>query len=197
MKGFLRFAEQGDAEAILDIYAPYIRGTAVTFEESVPSIEEFRERICRIQEECPYLVYQMGNEIAGYAYANRNKARPAYRWNAELSVYIADAYIGRRLGRALYGALIEICTLQGLKNLYGIVTVPNPGSEALHEAMGFERVGLHRKTGYRMGKWRDLAWFEKKIGVMEESPQDFIPIDKIPQERLEEILQRYSQQNQK
>ena len=196
MQGFLRFAKEEDAQAILDIYRPYILNTAVTFEEEVPSIAAFQRRMRGIQEECPYLVYQAGEEIAGYAYANRNKARPAYRWNAELSVYIADRYIGKRLGRRLYGALIEISRLQGLINLYGVVTVPNRGSEALHEALGFQRVGLHEKTGYRMGEWRDLAWFEKKIGAQENPPKDFIPIGKIPAEKLEQILKKYSEQNE-
>ena len=131
----LRFAAEKDCRSLLAIYAQYI-DTAVTFECWLPSEEEFTGRIRAITSNYPYLVCEDQGRIAGYAYAHRQMEREAYQWNAELSIYLDRAYTARGIGRRLYGALMELLRLQGVKNVYGGVTLPNAGSEGLHRALG-------------------------------------------------------------
>ena len=109
MEGYgIRLARLEDARALLSIYAPYVTGTSVTFEYEAPSLEEFTGRVKSILADYPYLVCERGGEIVGYAYAHRYKERAAYQWDAELSVYLNEMHHGRGVGRALYGALIEM-----------------------------------------------------------------------------------------
>ncbi len=160
----LRRAHLEDAEAILEIYAPYIRNTNITFEYEVPSLSEFRDRMAGIMEGYPYLICEIDGIAAGYAYAHRYKERAAYQWDAELSVYLREGCERRGIGQAFYTALMEILKEQHVRNVYGIVTGPNPPSEALHAAMGFRLAGVSLKTGYKLGKWIDVSCFERPLG---------------------------------
>ena len=164
MSVVLRRAALTDAAALLEIYRPYVENTSVTLEYDVPAVEEFAGRIREFTEDFPYLVCEVDGEIAGYAYAHRYKVRFGYRFCAELSVYIREDMRGHGLGRRLYGALIELLTMMGYKNLYGIVTNPNPPSFALHEAMGFREAGREHLAGFKRGEWRDVVLFERYIG---------------------------------
>ncbi len=187
----IRFAQQGDAEGILRIYAPFVQDTFVSMEYEVPSLDAFRKRISGIAAEYPYLVCAAGDEIAGYAYAHRHMERAGYAWNAELSVYIGDGYRRRGVGRALYGALMDILRLQGVRNVYGIITLPNPGSETLHESFGFLRAGVYRQSGFKHGAWHDVAWYEKQIGGLRPQPEPFVPIGQVDPEAVSSILARH------
>lgn len=184
----LRQARPEDAEAVLEIYAPYIKNTNITFEYEVPSLPAFRERMEGIVEGYPYLVCEIDGVMAGYAYAHRYKERAAYQWDAELSVYLREEYARRGIGRAFYTALMEILKEQNVRNVYGIVTSPNPPSEALHTAMGFRLFGVSRKTGYKMGKWIDVSGFERPIGDPDSPPGRLLAIGQVPPERIAEIL---------
>ena len=162
----LRQACPEDAQAVLDIYAPYIRNTNITFEYEVPSLSEFRKRMEGIMEGYPYLVCEIDGVMAGYAYAHRYKERAAYQWDAELSVYLREDYARRGIGRAFYTALMEILKEQNVRNVYGIVTSPNPPSEALHALPWASRLfGVSQKTGYKLGRWIDVSGFERPIGI--------------------------------
>jgi len=184
----LRLACEADAESILALYAPYIKNTAVTFECEVPSLDEFRDRIKLISYDYPYVVCESDGKIIGYAYAHRQKERAAYQWNAELSVYVDPAGWGCGTGKILYGALIEILKLQKVRNVYGVVTFPNKNSEKLHEHFGFKMMGIYCKTGYKCGRWHDVACFEKNIALDYLEPQPFIPISKIDADSVRKIL---------
>ena len=186
-----RFASEDDAAQLLDVYAPYVRNTAVSFEYEVPSLQEFMERIRAVTQNYPYLICEVGGRIAGYAYAQRQRERAAYGWNAELSVYLRQAYVRRGIGRAFYTALLDILHMQGVENVYGCVTVPNAGSERLHEAMGFRRIGVFHRTGYKLGAWHDVAWFEKRIGEAE-CPAGFVPVSALDTAALAAVLRRSS-----
>lgn len=179
----IRFAAPADSRALLKIYAQYIN-TPVTFECTLPTEPEFRARIAEIQTVYPYLVCHEGGRIIGYAYAHRQMARAAYQWNAELSVYLDEGYTSRGLGRALYGSLIEILKMQGIKTVYAGVTVPNQKSEGLHAALGFRRLGVYRNTGYKCGAWHDVAWFEKQIAPYNTEPSPVLPVHRLPREKL-------------
>ena len=177
----LRFAVPEDAAALLRVYQEYI-GTTVTFEYALPTEEEFSARIAAFTAAgYPYLALFDGPRPAAYAYAHRAQERAAYGWNAELSIYIARDYSHRGIGRLLYAALMELLRLQGVKTVYGVVTSPNPASEALHEAMGFRRAALFRNAGYKNGRWCDVTWFERELSAHDGAPSPLRPAAAIPE----------------
>lgn len=184
----IRRASPGDAQAILDIYAPYIENTAVTFEYDVPSIEEFTERVRQTASAYPYLVCEADGQIAGYAYAHRHKERAAYGWNTELSVYLAPAWQGRGIGTALYRALLTLLDAQHVKNLYACVTLPNEASVRLHEKTGFSFLGAYHKSGWKNGMWHDVGWFEKRLGG-DEAPDKLVPAWQLDSGLVAAVLQ--------
>lgn len=186
----IRPAKDSDAEEILDIYAPYIENTAITFECEVPNPDSFRRRIREVAKEYPYLVCLLDNRIVGYAYAHRQMERAAYGWNAELSVYLSPAHQGKGIGRALYTAIVEILEMQNVRNLYAGITIPNPKSQGLHRALGFRDLGVYHLTGYKFGVWHDVVWMEKRIGKDEDPPKPFLPVYQLEHEIVEEILKR-------
>lgn len=158
----IRLATSADSDAVLGIYAPYIE-TPITFEEKAPSREAFQARTDGILAAHPFLVAELDGAVVGYAYAHELRERAAYQWNAELSVYLAPAAQGHHLGSALYRALIDLCASQGIKVVYGIVTSPNVPSERLHNAFGFEVMGLQRHAGFTCGAWHDVTWYVKYL----------------------------------
>ena len=160
----LRFAAPSDAAKLIEIYRPYVEGTTVTFEYDTPSEEEFSRRIVEFSRDFPYLVCESGGEAIGYAYAHRYGERFSFRFSAELSIYLAPSARNKGAGTRLYGALIELLTLMGYKNLYALVSCPNPESFAFHEKFGFKEVGRANGVGYKSGKWIDLATLERTVG---------------------------------
>ena len=185
----IRFAAPSDGARLRRIYAQYI-DTPVTFECSLPGSDAFSERIQRISAAYSFLVCEnQDGTAAGYAYAHRQMEREAYQWNAELSVYLDADCTARGLGTRLYRALFAMLRLQGVKTVYGAVTVPNPASERLHTACGFTKLGTYHSTGYKCGKWHDVAWFEKSIAPCAGPPQPVLPIHAVPQAQLAAILE--------
>ena len=189
--GEIRFAAAADAAALLGIYGQYI-DTPITFECALPSEEAFRRRVAEYGAACPYLVWEEDGRILGYAYAHRLGERAAYQWSAELSIYLGRDSTGRGLGRRLYGALMELLRLQGVRTVYGCVALPNAGSEGLHAAMGFRLTGTWHRAGFKCGAWRDVGWFEKTIAPYDPSPAPVRPIGEVPAAAAAEILERYS-----
>ena len=176
--GEIRFAAAADAAALLGIYGQYI-DTPITFECARPSEEAFRRRVAEYGAACPYLVWEEDGRILGYAYAHRLGERAAYQWSAELSIYLGRDSTGRGLGRRLYGALMELLRLQGVRTAYGVVTMPNDASAALHQKLGFGLLGTYHNTGYKNGRWRDVVWFEKHIGSFDGVPEPIRPIGQL------------------
>ena len=166
----IRPVEKTDVPRILEIYAPYILNTAVSFEEQVPGEDQFWERIKEVTREAPWMVCELSGLITGYGYASPHRGRAAYRWNRELSAYVSDRYFRKGIGRALYISLLEIIRLQGYLNALAGITLPNPASVAFHESMGFKKVGVYHKIGYKFGKTTDTGWWEMCI-----QDDDFIP----------------------
>lgn len=186
----IRFATAADTGGCLAVYAEYM-DTVITFETALPSHEEFAGRIRSYGAVYPWLVAEEDGVILGYAYAHRAQERAAYDWNAELSVYLAKRAAGRGLGTTLYGALLALLQKQGVRNVYGIVTLPNPASEALHRHFGFRTVGAYDRSGYKNGRWLDVGIFEKQIGPFDGEPEPLQPIGAIADR--EEILRVYNQ----
>ena len=190
----IRLATENDNIDLLKIYEQYIE-TPITFEYKLPTEEEFKARIKNITKEYPYIVCEEDNKIVGYAYANKFKDREAYSWDAELSIYIDKYYTSKGIGKKFYKILIEILKLQGIKNIYCCVTIPNEKSEKLHKSLGFKMSGVFANTGYKCGNWQDVAYFEKIVGEHDINPTQFIVIDKIEKEKLTKIIEKYINEN--
>ncbi len=187
----IRMAQTADAEALVAIYGQYI-DTPITFEYQLPAVDEFATRIADILVEYPYLVAEEQGRLLGYAYAHRQMAREAYQWNAELSVYLDQNAISQGIGTKLYQALEEILKLQGVRTVYGGVTIPNEKSQRLHLGRGFKSLGVYHNTGYKCGSWHDVEWFEKQLLPYDAEPQPVRPITVVAAESISEILTRYS-----
>lgn len=177
-----------DAPGILALYRPYIERTAITFEKDVPTQEEFAARVRGIAASFPYLLLEIDGELAGYAYAHRQAERAAFDWNAELSIYLSEGWAHRGLGAPLYALLMRLLAMQGYINLYAVITGSNAGSIALHERMGFARIGLHERTGYKFGRWHDVVWMHRRVG--EHAPGQLVPVGALDEEAVRREIRR-------
>lgn len=176
----IRIAKLEDAPEILEIYKPFITDTAVTFEEEVPTFEELKKRIKAILLQDPFLVCEYKGQVVGYAYASSYRSRAAYRWNRETSVYIHPRFRRKNIARHLYNTLIGIAKMQGYVQLYGVITLPNPGSVALHEAFGFKQLTVYRKVGFKLEQWHDVGWWMLTLeDNLLKKPADPIPFSSI------------------
>ena len=182
----IRLTSTDDADGIRAVYAPFV-DTPVTFEEEAPSCEAYRERIAEICEKYPCLVAEEGGRIVGFAYAHELRERIAFRWNAELSVYLAPAAQGRGAGSRLYTALLELLRLTGIKAVYGVVTSPNPASERLHRAFGFALMGVQPHAGFTCGAWHDVAWYVREIAPFEDAPAPPAPFPAYASEHPDQV----------
>ncbi len=160
----VRDATVEDAAACAALYAPYVLTTAATFETEPPDAAETARRIVASQHEHAWLVLVDGDEVVGEAHATPFRPRPAYRWTCETTVYLAPGATGRGLGRLLYGALLERLAGRGLLTATAVVALPNPASQALHATLGFAPVGTFARAGWKLGAWRDVAWYQRPLG---------------------------------
>jgi L-amino acid N-acyltransferase YncA len=156
-------ATEADAEGILGIYGPLIETSTITFETERPTREQMAGRIREIGGTYPWLVWREEGKVAAYAYASSHRARAAYRWATEVSVYVAPEWHRKGLGRRLYSKLFEILRAQGYELALAGITLPNDASVSLHEALGFEPVGVYRRIGFKHGAWRDVGWWRYSI----------------------------------
>ncbi len=184
----IRTANAADATSILEIYAPYIINTSLTFETEVPSSEALAQRINTYIENWPWLVYETNGSIAGYAYATRHRERIAYQWCVESSVYIHDNYQGTGIGTALYMALFEILKYQGCRNVYAVINLPNDKSVSFHERFGFTWFADYKNVGFKLGNWKIVGWWIKQVNDYTEQPSAPIKFADIPPSDLKSIL---------
>lgn len=175
----IRMAVPTDAGALLQIYAPYVEKTAITFEYSVPTIDDFSNRISTILEKYPYLVALDEGEVVGYAYASAFKSRAAYDWSVEVSIYLKHGHLHKGLGSKLYAALESILTAQNICNVCACITFPGEGSIQFHEALGYKTVAHFTASGYKFNKWHDMVWMEKFLCPHALPPASFIPISQL------------------
>lgn len=164
----VRVATAADAQAVAGIYGPYVRHTPISFEEEPPSADEMAARIAANLKTHPFLVYDAGEGVIGYAYAGPHAARAAYRWSCNVSAYVASGQARRGVGRALYGALLDMVRAQGFHAAFAGVALPNEASVGLHEAMGFQHLGTYREVGFKHGRWHDVGWW--RLGLAEGPP---------------------------
>jgi len=170
----IRLANEDDAAQILEIYSPFCRESTVSFETEPPSLDEIRRRIAKTLPSYPWLVCAEGGLLLGYAYGNKHRERAAYVWSVDVSVYVREGRRRGGFGRALYTSLFAVLRLQGYYNALAGVTLPNPGSEGLHRAMGFQPVGVYRNIGHKCGGWHDVAW--SQLGLLDPAPDPRPPL---------------------
>lgn len=159
----IRLATAADARGVAEIYGPVVAETAISFEADPPDEAEMAQRIAATLPAYPWLVCADGPRVAGYAYGGRHRARQAYQWSVETTVYVHADYRGRGVGRALYESLLAILKAQGFGTAFGGMTVPNAASAGLHRAAGFQPVGVFHRIGYKFGTWHDVAWCERRL----------------------------------
>ena len=177
----IRTARLEDAPALLAIYAPYVTGTAVTFEYEVPTLAEFAGRIQRTLEKYPYLVLEEEGRMLGYAYAGPFKNRAAYDWAVETTIYLSPNARGMGNGRALYTALEEKLKAMGVQNLYACISATGQEDEYLtnvsrhfHAHLGYALCGSFRCCGFKFGRWYDMIWMEKHLGAHGKNPEEIL-----------------------
>lgn len=159
----IRLATIADAAAINVIYTHYVRTGVASFEFAPPTDREIGERIAKIVGERPWLVQEEAGEVWAYAYAGRHGERLAYQWSVDVSVYVHPDRRGSGLGRALYRELFQQLKGLGYYNAYAGITLPNAGSVGLHESFGFVPVGIYRNVGFKLGRWWDVGWWQKRL----------------------------------
>lgn len=173
----IRLAEpEQDAEAVAAIYADAVLHSVATFEEEPPSAAAMAHRMRATLRRAPWLVAEASDgTLAGYAYAAPHHDRAGYRWSVNISVYVHAERRERGIGRALYDALIPMLREQGVVNAFAGVALPNPGSVALHEAIGMRRVGVYERVGWKHGRWVDVAWYGMRLSEPEGQPPEVRP----------------------
>jgi len=159
----IRSATVGDAPALLDIYAPYVERTVVSFETVVPGVDEFAARIGKSITQWAWLVAERDGACLGYAYGSAHRERAAYRWSVETSAYVAAPARRQGVGTALYLALFDALAARGYCNAFAGMTLPNDASAALHRSVGFEPIGVFRRVGFKFGAWHDVAWAQRRL----------------------------------
>ena len=178
----IRTATLSDAQALLNIYSPYVEHTAITFEYDVPSVEEFAFRIKNTLQKYPYLVAEKNGRLLGYAYASPFHERPAYDWAVETSIYVDQNIKHQGIGRRLHDALEDALRSQGILNMNACIAYPPEEDEYLdknsvefHTHMGYRLVGEFYKCGYKFHRWYNMVWMEKLIGnhLSDQKPPKF------------------------
>lgn len=179
----IRTVTTDDAAELLNINAPYVTDTAITFEYDVPSLDEFKSRIENTLKKYPYYAAVRGDEIVGYAYASSFKERAAYDWSVETTVYVKRGNQKSGIGKALYSALETALKAQNITNLNACIAYPIGGvgdeylssnSVEFHAHLGYRRVGEFQKCAYKFGRWYNMIWMEKFILPHGENPPKVI-----------------------
>ena len=190
-----------DGPACAAVYAPFVTDSVISFEYEAPSGAEMAERIGRLAATHAFLVAEdsvgagagvrLGadtgggadtpggavahagpGEVVGFAYGSPHRDRAAYRWAAEVSVYVSASRHRQGVARALYGALFELLERQGFRMLLAVIALPNEASVSLHEALGFELLGVYRQIGWKNGSWHDVACWQRQLGAAGAPPGD-------------------------
>lgn len=172
----VRLATPADGAACAAIYAPYVTDTCVSFELVPPDPAEMGGRIARTVERTPWVVVEINGAVLAYAYGVRHRDRAAYDWTVETTVYVDRGHTRLGLGRIALGAVLAVLRLQGAHLAVAGITPPNEGSVALHEALGFKRIGLFEAIGWKHGRWHGVEWFALELEPRHDEPRALIPL---------------------
>jgi len=156
----IRPGRASDASSICEIYNHYVRESVVTFEEEPVTEDDMAQRIEKVIAGFPWLVWDEDGVVAGYAYAAPWHIRSAYRYTAESTIYLAPVFTARGIGSQLYAALLRALRRRKTRCVIGAIALPNPASVALHEKLGFAKVGEIRDMGWKLGRWVDVGYWQ-------------------------------------
>ncbi len=159
----IRRVSEADAEAIAEIYKPYVLNSIVTFETATVEVPEMRERIGGTLAKYDWMVAEVNRRVVAYAYYSSFRPRAAYSRTVEATVYVTEECAGIGIGKKLYTALIQSATDKGLREMIGAIALPNPASVGLHKALGFKEVGVLRGVGHKFGQYVDVALWQKSL----------------------------------
>jgi L-amino acid N-acyltransferase YncA len=160
----IRVATRADAEAIAAIYEPIVTNTSISFELTAPTVDEMRGRIVKTLADLPWLVSEDAlGAVDGYVYASKHRERPAYQWSVDVTAYLREDARGKGIGKRLYQVLFQELVALGYFQAFAGIALPNDASVALHEAVGFEPIGIYRKVGFKLGAWHDVGWWQRKL----------------------------------
>lgn len=158
----IRDATPADAATIAAIYNHYVAQTVITFEEEPVPPAEMARRIAEVQAgSLPWLVVEGDDGVAGYAYASAFRTRSAYRFSAEVTIYLDPAAARRGIGTRLYDALLPLLPARGLHVAIAAIALPNAASIALHEKFGLRKVGHFPEVGFKLGRWVDVGYWQR------------------------------------
>jgi phosphinothricin acetyltransferase len=189
----IRLATINDAKEIRDIYAPNILNASISFETELPSFEEMQSRIQTILQKYPWIVCEVDEKIAGYVYASKHRDREAYQWSCECSIYMNNDFKGKGIGKELYQLLFQILKLQGFRNVYAGITLPNEGSISIHEKCGFKHFATYENIGYKFDNWHSVGWWKLQINDYDLQPPPPLKISELNSEMLYERFNRTAQ----
>jgi phosphinothricin acetyltransferase len=188
----VRIATPQDAGAVAGIYLPYVRDTAISFETTTPDIEEMRSRITKTLARLPWLVVTDDERVKGYACASPHRERDAYRWCADVSLYLDESIHRRGHGRRLYTALFNVLGAQGYVNAYAGIALPNLASVGLHEALGFTPVGIFHGVGFKHETWWDVGWWHRRLVDPPRPPHEPLPWSQLSDQTVDSALAAYT-----
>ena len=182
----IRLAREDDAQSLLEIYAPYVKETAITFEYEIPSIKEFAERISETLKNYPYLVCEIDKKIVGYAYASRFKNRKAYDWAVETSIYVEKSFRRSGIGSVLLKNLENLLLKQNILNANACIAQTDSedlhltnASIFFHQKNGYQMVGKFNQCAYKFDRWYNMVWMEKLLAPHKTPQADFIPFSEL------------------
>lgn len=173
----VRSAGPDDVPAICAIVNHYIEHDTSNLRTQPQTEDEWARELAEFGRRFPWIVACEGPIVVGVAYAKPWNPRGAYAWTAESTVYIADGQTGKGVGSALYDRLLKLLEQMGFRSVMAGLTSPNPGSEALHDAFGYERVGTIRKAGYKFGTWYDVVLWQRELAEPEDPPRPTTPVE--------------------
>ena len=190
----IRAAAPDDAGELLEIYAPYVTKTAITFEYEIPALEEFRGRIADTLKKYPYLVAEHEGRLIGYAYTHPFVGRAAYDRAVETSIYVREDQRKTGVGKKLYTALEAVSKAQNILNMNACIGYPETedpyltkNSVQFHAHMGYRMVGEFYKCGYKFGTWYNMVWMEKIIGLHTPDPAPVIPFPDLKPDEIANV----------
>ena len=159
----IRPAKPSDASAIAEIYNYYVLNSIATFEEEMVDEDEMKKRILSVTSKLPWMVFERGEEVIGYAYAGQWNSRSAYNQTAEITIYLKNGETRGGLGTLLYSELISRLKSMSYHVIIGGISLPNESSIRLHEKFGLEKVAHFKEVGFKFEKWIDVGYWELVI----------------------------------
>jgi len=176
----IRLAEEADLEQFAEIVNYYIENTAINFHDRIQSEDDWEAMWEVLHERYPFVVADKEGVLGGVAYATPWKMRGAYKWTAEVTVYVRAGHERQGIGRALTSRMIDLLDRQGYRAIVAVIALPNTASVALHESFGFEHAGTLQRLGFKNGEWRDVSFWQRLHGPQDDSaPEEVKPVSDV------------------